>query len=516
MNLTETQMDRITDAFSKGVDISPTRNHSRSPSKFADAGRERSSPCGHFRQYSRGNDDLGSHDGNSTTFSDLMPRRSELHGSTHSLAERRRRATPAPILVHGQHRAQSVPRRVEMQPIHDDPSPLDSPMMYMIDPNRQSREVPCDPLPVFPQRVGHSKPTAYVEDGEEGMQYFADTPYLEAYGQWADVRTYRETKPLAHQDAKVGGLEGYTHHSKSTADTSRQEQQRASPSRPRPPQLRSAKDVESPMFSPFPFYFQGQGLTTEKKGEKTMIGENGWLERPGETTEKSKRGAKKTGLLDGIKKIAKDMSEQYSSTRRAQHPATEASGTTLAISLSAREQSLLYGELEFHLGNALNTYITVQLEKGRLLTDRLHKISDHWLQLGRPRVLGFRYDLETQLEILSLHVQDFVFSGRRQGNRTEICGLLDAMKINSRAMRVRTFCQPDSVVAKQLVDSQSLFNLIGVGREEDLALTEIAQFFKVCIEREKQTREKEARRARPSAFDHSHRHEARHGRGSRA
>lgn len=59
------------------------------------------------------------------------------------------------------------------------------------------------------------------------------------------------------------------------------------------------------------------------------------------------------------------------------------------------------------------------------------------------------------------------------------------MKVNARAMRVRTFCQPDSVIAKQLVDAQSLFNLLGVSETQNRALGEVANFFKVIVERER-------------------------------
>jgi hypothetical protein len=176
----------------------------------------------------------------------------------------------------------------------------------------------------------------------------------------------------------------------------------------------------------------------------------------------------------------------------------------LPISLDAREQSLLYGELEYHLACALNTFITVQLEKGRLVTDKLKKIGDAWLQLGRPRVVGFRYDLETQLELVALHTDSFVFSGRRQGNPAEIAGLLHTMKVNARAMRIRTYCQPDSVIAKQLVDSQSLFNMLGVDRQTDSCLAEIAQFFQVCRDREETKRERERQRAERARVEHEH------------
>ena len=183
----------------------------------------------------------------------------------------------------------------------------------------------------------------------------------------------------------------------------------------------------------------------------------------------------------------------------------------LSISLDAREQSLLYGELEFHLSNALNSYITIQLEKGRLVTDKLKKIGDAWLQQGRPRVVGFRYDLETQIELVFLHMDEFVFTGRRQGNPDEIAGLLHAMKTNARVLRIRTFCQPDTVIARQLLDSQSLFNMIGASQAEDFSLAEIAQFFKVCVERERKKVQKESNKARKSRVEHRQRQEDRDG-----
>lgn len=45
-----------------------------------------------------------------------------------------------------------------------------------------------------------------------------------------------------------------------------------------------------------------------KKGEKTMIGDNGWLERTDKGADAAKKAPqKKAGILDSIKKIAKDM-----------------------------------------------------------------------------------------------------------------------------------------------------------------------------------------------------------------
>lgn len=165
-------------------------------------------------------------------------------------------------------------------------------------------------------------------------------------------------------------------------------------------------------------------------------------------------------------------------------PNAKPSRAQLSISLDAREQSLLYCELEYHLTSALNNYISRELEKGRLLPLNFKKITDAWYQQGRPRVVGFRFDLETQIDLIALHVDEFTFCGRRQCNPVEISSLLHTMKVNSRAMRIRTFCQPDSVIAKQLVDSQSMLDMIGVPDEANRALAEIVHFFKVIVERE--------------------------------
>jgi hypothetical protein len=145
---------------------------------------------------------------------------------------------------------------------------------------------------------------------------------------------------------------------------------------------------------------------------------------------------------------------------------------------------LLYCELEFALTTALNNYITCQFNAGRLDADKLKKISDGWARNGRPKVVGFRYDLETQLELVRLHVGEFRFYTRPAAIAT-LSATLDMMKVNARVIRVRTFCQPDTVIAKQLLDTQGLYNILGCPEPEQIQLAEITQFFKAILERER-------------------------------
>ena len=48
---------------------------------------------------------------------------------------------------------------------------------------------------------------------------------------------------------------------------------------------------------------------------------------------------------------------------------------------------------------------------------------------------------------------------------------------------MRTFCQPDTVVAKQLLDAQGLFNILGCPEEQQIKLAEVVAFFKAAVER---------------------------------
>ncbi|CAK7229096.1 hypothetical protein SBRCBS47491_007131 [Sporothrix bragantina] len=179
-----------------------------------------------------------------------------------------------------------------------------------------------------------------------------------------------------------------------------------------------------------------------------------------------------------------DATDMKASRRVKDNERGKRSSSRVRISLDPREQSLLYCELEFLLTSALDGYINSQFNAGRLDADKYKKVVDAWHQKGRPKVIGFRYDLETQLDLVILHVHEFRFYGDRAGILAAISGILEMMRVNARAIRIRTFCQPDSVVAKQLLDSQNLLNLLGSTEQRQIQLAEIVQFFKIVLERE--------------------------------
>ncbi|EWZ96578.1 hypothetical protein FOWG_03905 [Fusarium oxysporum f. sp. lycopersici MN25] len=499
MNLTESQVDKITDAFSHQVDKSPTKaaKFKKKPMMTTPRTTPGSTPrknkprlLQHENSYGWTTREDGPSDVNSPTFSELMPGRHS--GSSKdlfsaSLAQRRHINPPSPLQLGTLRRIGTVPRPAEMEEIPDAVSPLGQGSFErepVFDDDASSVYFPQQTARPSPLRLSHVRSQSKFNGAGEG-----------SFQEWKrshDSSMIRES--VSHPEDLVNR----PRRSKSSADGLRQARAIAVHSPPIPQVVtvgfnnsnyhRTVQDT--PVFSPLQFYFRGTDYPSSKKGEKTMIGDNGWLERPnGGSDQSSKTPQKKTGILDNIKKLAKDMTELHHTSRRAQPAIRSRPTSQVAISLNAREQSLIYCELEFNLSTALNDYITVQLDKGRLVPDKLKKVADTWHNKGRPKVVGFRYDLETQLELINLHVDDFRFYGRRQADPVEIGGLLRAMKVNARAMCVRTLCQPDSVIAKQLVDTQSTFKMLDVPDYQQRALADIAQFFKVIVEREQDARE---------------------------
>ncbi|KAK3684208.1 hypothetical protein B0T22DRAFT_444158 [Podospora appendiculata] len=248
-----------------------------------------------------------------------------------------------------------------------------------------------------------------------------------------------------------------------------------------------------PMYSPLPPLSGPRN--TNRKTSKTLIGENGWLESTSKPPVRKSSPTRKPGFIDNLFKKAKEMVEgsDTKTQRKSRDSDKSQKGQpvprSLAISLDPRDQGLLYCELEFILVMALNDYILAQFNAGRLETDKLRKVSESWQRKGRPKVVGFRYDLETQLELIGLHVNDFKFYGQ-VASPVAISGIIEMMKVDARALRIRTFCHPDTVIAKQLGDAQILFNLLGCPDNQQVKLAEIIGFYKAAIYKAAMEREK--------------------------
>jgi hypothetical protein len=96
-------------------------------------------------------------------------------------------------------------------------------------------------------------------------------------------------------------------------------------------------------------YFRGTDYPSVKKGEKVMIGDNGWLERTDNGADQvSKAPQKKTGILDSIKKMAKDV-VCLENTRIYAHTNMDTGRATLQRSSSTACHSTSSTLTSFHL-----------------------------------------------------------------------------------------------------------------------------------------------------------------------
>ncbi|KAI0485867.1 hypothetical protein F4859DRAFT_398542 [Xylaria cf. heliscus] len=256
-------------------------------------------------------------------------------------------------------------------------------------------------------------------------------------------------------------------------------------------------EVFSPPFTPLtPFIMKATGAPAGVEGgSKTLFGEHGWLEDTAASGTTKPKTEKAGGFMENLKRKAREIAES-ASFKPGRNIRTSAINR-MNISLTAREQSLLYCELEYNLNNALDAYFKAQLNGGRLEASKLSRIADAWAQKGRPKVVSFRYDLETQVDLITAHIDNFRFYGPLQAEGpVAIMGLLYAMKTNARYMRIRTFCQPDSVIAKHVLDSQNFLRLLGSPESMQRPLEEVAQFFKVAVDRHRAMTEAPAARHR--------------------
>jgi hypothetical protein len=238
----------------------------------------------------------------SATFSQLLPRHAgENHSQT--LASRRQRTTPAPIQVIGG--LKPVPHRPNLEPVSDEVSPL-SPiditefMEFQRGGSSMYTEDYCvsgkpEPLAIRPYTAGNGvsqsvqQETAVAGDSikERPLQPPSTSHHLQANP------SHRPSRGQGNGDEALRYVGG------SPLEVAfRQESKKA-------------RRVDSPLFSPFPFYFRGQDFPAEKRGEKILIGEKGWLERTDKLDKEAKSSSKKLGILDGIKKIARDVVSKY-------------------------------------------------------------------------------------------------------------------------------------------------------------------------------------------------------------
>lgn len=253
----------------------------------------------------------------SPAFSDLIPKSIDIPAHTGSLAWRRNQMPPPPIKTSSQ-----------IRQYHDSSSEQKSGTVSEVSPERQPLSKQSSAC-----RSGAGKGTGNSsslnssdfkssERNDDIIGYGSpsqpgDGASIDMYNSWANMQSSntRPEYPRRHQS-----LMRRPRRSKSTVEYVNLSSPicsasvEAAPIAPSPQISRNLDAVvePSPQFSPLPLYFRGQSFPSTKRGEKTMIGQNGWLECTGTVFDDDKKPqTKRMGFLNSIKKIAKDVASVY-------------------------------------------------------------------------------------------------------------------------------------------------------------------------------------------------------------
>lgn len=271
-------------------------------------------PSSPQRFFSKSDSDEGASHVNASAVGEFMPSWPK-HGNEPSLAERRHRAAPSNIHVESNTKGPKKSLKPQMKETIGLMSPLhcehitdwstteddSSRGRYSLGERHPSQEP--EPLKLQPRK--YEPPPAPRQQ--------RPAPRDRSPEKWANTDTYVSSRALqqgircsSSPRRMQSNAEQLRYHDL-THERTRDGQLPLLWEPVLPTRAEAIASVESPLFSPLACYFRGPDFPSEKKGGKTMIGDNGWLERT-EVHDGTRRSpSKRIGIIEGIKKIAKDM-----------------------------------------------------------------------------------------------------------------------------------------------------------------------------------------------------------------
>lgn len=163
------------------------------------------------------------------------------------------------------------------------------------------------------------------------------------------------------------------------------------------------------------------------------------------------------------------LSLDLSNTKRS----VEIGPSNFPVSLSPQTQGDVLYQLELLLNMETNEFLKSEMACGRLSVDSVKNTVDNWANKGRAQVLCFRYDLQTQRDLVAKNIETLHFVGVNAFNTAKLHSILAMWRVLAKEISVRTFCQPDSVIRKHFHDAEKIMELLGVPSDSMLALREM-------------------------------------------
>lgn len=211
----------------------------------------------------------------------LSPERgSSSYQSQTTLAERRNHPPPSHLVVANPQMAGNPPLPAQMNPVPHTPKEEVVTTEYEWDSESvYSRDDKAEPSP-SPLRIPPNEDDCI----EPGM---SDNPVLQGYCAWK--RSSPQLENIANPPA-FGSL--YPDSSGNNPGAGKSENG-------------LKEHQKDALYSPLTPFFADKSGPANKKGSKIMFGQNGWLEKTGQTPEKKKVPPKKS-MFEGLRKMAKD------------------------------------------------------------------------------------------------------------------------------------------------------------------------------------------------------------------
>lgn len=159
------------------------------------------------------------------------------------------------------------------------------------------------------------------------------------------------------------------------------------------------------------------------------------------------------------------------------------------ISLTPPEQAKLYSEIELMICATANHFLKHQQYRGRIAPATLAKVAQGWISKGRPQIIEFRYDQQTQRDLVLYNIKAFRFHGPDADDPIVLNSMMHAWKHLGKDMSIRTFCTPDSLVRKHLCDINKVLEMLGAPEVMVQAYQEVESATRTLLNQRNKERE---------------------------
>lgn len=163
--------------------------------------------------------------------------------------------------------------------------------------------------------------------------------------------------------------------------------------------------------------------------------------------------------------------------------------TGCLVSLTPPEQAKLYSEVELMICATANQFLKNQQYRGRIAPATLAKVTQGWASKNRPQVIEFRYDQQTQRDLVLYNIKAFRFHGPDADDPIVLNSMMHAWKHLGKDMSIRTFCTPDSVVRKHMFDINKVLEMLGAPEVMVQAYQEVESATRALLSHRKKERE---------------------------